>query len=49
MQFLMRLRPSNLIIAAALPFIVYLFAFSADYRLSRENNPHSLSKFSVRS
>ena len=34
MQFLMRLRPSNLIIAAALPFIVYLFATSADYQRS---------------
>ncbi|PSJ58993.1 amino acid ABC transporter permease [Pseudaminobacter soli (ex Li et al. 2025)] len=34
MQFLMRLRPSNLIIAAALPFIVYLFGSSADYSRS---------------
>ena len=34
MQLLMRLRPSNLIIAAALPFIVYLFASSADYQRS---------------
>lgn len=34
MQFLTRLRPSNLIIAAALPFIVYLFATSADYQRS---------------
>lgn len=34
MRFLMRLRPSNLIIAAALPFIVYLFATSADYQRS---------------
>ena len=34
MRYLMRLRPSNLIIAAALPFIVYLFASSADYQRS---------------
>ncbi|MGN6535353.1 MAG: ABC transporter permease subunit [Mesorhizobium sp.] len=34
MRFLMRLRPSNLIILAALPFIVYLFASSADYQRS---------------
>ncbi|MFE0015096.1 amino acid ABC transporter permease [Mesorhizobium sp. NPDC059054] len=34
MRYLMRLRPSNLIIAAALPFIVYLFANSADYQRS---------------
>jgi hypothetical protein len=34
MQFLKRLRPSNLIIAAALPFIIYLFATSADYQRS---------------
>lgn len=34
MRFLMRLRPSNLIIVAALPFIVYLFASSADYQRS---------------
>lgn len=34
MQFLTRLRPSNLIIAAALPFIVYLFATSGDYQRS---------------
>ena len=34
MTFLMRLRPSNLIILAALPFIVYLFASSADYQRS---------------
>jgi polar amino acid transport system permease protein len=34
MRYLMRLRPSNLIIAAALPFIVYLFASSPDYQRS---------------
>lgn len=34
MQFLMRLRPSNLIIVAALPFIVYLFASSVNYQRS---------------
>jgi polar amino acid transport system permease protein len=34
MQFLKRLRPSNLIIAAALPFIVYLFVTSGDYQRS---------------
>ena len=34
MRFLMRLRPSNLIILAALPFIVYLFASSGDYQRS---------------
>lgn len=34
MRFLMRLRPSNLIIAAALPFIVYLFATSVNYQRS---------------
>ncbi|TPK77327.1 amino acid ABC transporter permease [Mesorhizobium sp. B2-4-15] len=34
MQFLMRLRPSNLIIVAALPFIVYLFASSINYQRS---------------
>ncbi|TIT49114.1 MAG: amino acid ABC transporter permease, partial [Mesorhizobium sp.] len=34
MQLLMRLRPSNLIIVAALPFIVYLFASSVNYQRS---------------
>jgi polar amino acid transport system permease protein len=34
MQFLMRLRPSNMIIVAALPFIVYLFASSTNYQRS---------------
>jgi polar amino acid transport system permease protein len=34
MQFLRKVRPSNLIILSALPFIVYLFAASTDYRRS---------------
>lgn len=34
MSFLKRVRPSNLIILSALPFIVYLFVTSADYQRS---------------
>ncbi|MEM9633606.1 MAG: amino acid ABC transporter permease [Pseudomonadota bacterium] len=34
MSFLKRVRPSNLIILAALPFIIYLFASSANYQRS---------------
>lgn len=34
MRFLKKLRPSNLIILSALPFIVYIFAISSDYRRS---------------
>lgn len=34
MYFLMRLRPSNMIVLAALPFVVYLFASSNDYQRS---------------
>lgn len=34
MRFLKRLRPSNLIILSALPFIIYIFAASTDYRRS---------------
>ncbi|QIG51131.1 amino acid ABC transporter permease [Nordella sp. HKS 07] len=34
MRFLKRLRPSNLIILSALPFIIYIFAASPDYRRS---------------
>ncbi|KQY00508.1 amino acid ABC transporter permease [Rhizobium sp. Root73] len=34
MSFLKRVRPSNLIILTALPFIIYLFTSSADYQRS---------------
>lgn len=34
MSFLKRVRPSNLILLAALPFIIYLFASSANYQRS---------------
>lgn len=34
MRFLKKLRPSNLIILSALPFIVYIFVASSDYRRS---------------
>ena len=34
MRFLKKLRPSNLIILSALPFIIYVFAASTDYRRS---------------
>lgn len=34
MRFLRKLRPSNLIILSALPFIIYIFAASPDYRRS---------------
>jgi hypothetical protein len=34
MSFLKRVRPSNLIIVTALPFIIYLFISSADYQRS---------------
>jgi polar amino acid transport system permease protein len=34
MSFVRSVRPSNLVILAALPFIVYLFASSADYQRS---------------
>ncbi len=34
MSFLKRVRPSNLIILTALPFIIYLFISSADYQRS---------------
>lgn len=34
MSFLKRVRPSNLIILTALPFIIYLFTYSADYQRS---------------
>src|SRR5262245_8544074 len=34
MRFLKKLRPSNLIILSALPFIIYIFAASTDYRRS---------------
>ncbi|MBD9373682.1 amino acid ABC transporter permease [Rhizobium sp. ARZ01] len=34
MSFVRSIRPSNLVILAALPFIVYLFASSADYQRS---------------
>lgn len=34
MRFLKKVRPSNLIILSALPFIIYIFAASPDYRRS---------------
>ena len=34
MSFVRSVRPSNLVILAALPFIVYLFASSGDYQRS---------------
>src|SRR5690606_4003550 len=34
MSFVTSVRPSNLVILAALPFIVYLFASSGDYQRS---------------